>query len=500
MQTPVLSPRTESKGAIDENLLYPVFLKLENFKTLIIGGGNIGLEKLSALLANCPVAHIHLVGTHISDAIKLLSKEHPNVCLAERSFVPDDLDGVSWVIMATDLPPLHRYIYSLCKERNVLLNIADTPDLCDMYLGSVVQKGHLKIAISTNGKSPTLAKRLKEILSATIPNDINESLDNLHHIRNQLKGDFQHKVEELNKLTQSFVEPSKKRYEKKVRLYVTRSLFALLCVGIGVLGTTLVQNAAFSMEGWHAFFDSTFFLVLLVGFIAQMVDGALGMAYGVSANTFLLSLGIHPAAASASVHTAEIFTSAASGASHWRMKNVDLSLFKKLLLPGIIGAIMGAFLLSSLSEYTVYLKFVIGCYTFLLGVKIFIKAFQTIKKQTEVKRVGVLAFAGAFLDSIGGGGWGPIVATNLLSRGGNPRYTIGSVNLTEFFVTLASSLTFVTLIGINHWKIIAALIVGGVVAAPFGAYLTKRISPKTLMIMVGTVITILSVRIIYTIF
>lgn len=501
MNIPILNKESHLKKgtSLGSNLLYPVFLKLENFRTLIIGGGNVGLEKLSALLSNCPTAPILLVGAQISSAVKVLADGHPHVELAERNFDPLDLEGVSWVILATDNPSLHTWIYDLCKERNVLLNIADTPELCDMYLGSVVQKGNLKIAISTNGKSPTMAKRLKEILTAHIPEEINESLDNLYMLRNRLQGDFQFKVRELNRLTASLVEDKQEQKSRFSAKLIKVSFWIVVGIGLGILFTSL-YHSNLTLKQVAVFFDSTFFLFVIGGFIAQMIDGALGMAYGVSANTFLLSMGIHPAASSASVHTAEIFTSAASGFSHWKLKNIDFNLFRRLLLPGIIGAVLGATLLSNLIDYTRYIKPIVGCYTLFLGGKILLKALRKSRKISEYKHVKRLALVGAFLDSIGGGGWGPIVTTTLVSNGNNPRYTIGSVNLTEFFVTLASSLTFFLFIGIEYWKIIAALILGGVIAAPFGAYLTKRIQAKTLMILVGVIVTLLSLRIIFSSF
>lgn len=501
MNIPILNKESHLKKgtSLGSNLLYPVFLKLENFRTLIIGGGNVGLEKLSALLSNCPTAPILLVGAQISSAVKVLADGHPHVELAERNFDPLDLEGISWVILATDNPSLHTWIYDLCKERNVLLNIADTPELCDMYLGSVVQKGNLKIAISTNGKSPTMAKRLKEILTAHIPEEINESLDNLYMLRNRLQGDFQFKVRELNRLTASLVEDKQEQKSRFSAKLIKVSFWIVVGIGLGILFTSL-YHSNLTLKQVAVFFDSTFFLFVIGGFIAQMIDGALGMAYGVSANTFLLSMGIHPAASSASVHTAEIFTSATSGFSHWKLKNIDFNLFRRLLLPGIIGAVLGATLLSNLIDYTRYIKPIVGCYTLFLGGKILLKALRKSRKISEYKHVKRLALVGAFLDSIGGGGWGPIVTTTLVSNGNNPRYTIGSVNLTEFFVTLASSLTFFLFIGIEYWKIIAALILGGVIAAPFGAYLTKRIQAKTLMILVGVIVTLLSLRIIFSSF
>lgn len=246
--------------------------------------------------------------------------------------------------------------------------------------------------------------------------------------------------------------------------------------------------------------DKTILIFILGGFLAQMVDGALGMAYGVTATTFLLSFGIPPAAASASVHASEIFTTGASGLSHLRFKNVNTKLFRSLLIPGIIGAILGAYILSSMQEYGAYFKPIVSAYTLVLGVVIILKAIRKVRTKKKIKHVGRLAFIGAFLDSIGGGGWGPIVSSTLIARGRSMRYTVGSVNLAEFFITLASSLTFFMVIGIHHWQVIAGLIIGGSLAAPFAAYLTSRIPVRGGLIMVGVVVIVVSLRILFKAF
>lgn len=243
-----------------------------------------------------------------------------------------------------------------------------------------------------------------------------------------------------------------------------------------------------------------FELFLLAGFVAQMIDGALGMAYGVSASTFLLSFGVPPAAASASIHTSEIFTSGVSGLMHLKFQNVNKKLFKTLLLPGVIGAALGALTLSLLEQYNYILKPVIAFYTLYLGVIIISKAFGRAKKKIKTRHIPKLATFGGFMDSIGGGGWGPIVSSTLIAGGRHPRYTIGSVNLTEFFVALASSLTFFSIIGISHWNVITGLIIGGVIAAPFAAFASRRLPVKGMMITVGILVILISLRILYKAF
>ena len=234
---------------------------------------------------------------------------------------------------------------------------------------------------------------------------------------------------------------------------------------------------------------------IIVGFIAQIIDGALGMAYGVSSNSFLLSLGIPPAAASASVHTAEVFTTFVSGVSHLKFGNVDKKLFKKLLIPGIIGGVLGAYILTAVPGKTI--KPFVGFYLLIMGVMILRKALKKIEERRVETKLLPLGAAGGFFDAIGGGGWGPIVTSTLMARGHNPRRTIGSVNLSEFFVTVAEAVTFFTILGLVHWQVIVGLLIGGVLAAPLAAYVCKRLPARALMIIVGTLIMVLSVRTIY---
>jgi len=240
--------------------------------------------------------------------------------------------------------------------------------------------------------------------------------------------------------------------------------------------------------------DSSILYYVLGGFIAQMIDGALGMAYGVTATTFLLSVGITPAAASASVHASEVFTSGVSGYMHLKFGNVNSKLFKTLVIPGVIGAILGAYVLSSLEEYAGYIKPIVSIYTLFLGAIIIRKALIKRQEKRQLKKVGWLALFGGYLDSIGGGGWGPIVSSTLIASGRHPKYTIGSVNLTEFFVSLASSLTFFTVIGLGYLDVIIGLILGGVIAAPIAARLANKLPVKSMMILVGIVIIIVSLR------
>ncbi|SFI69307.1 sulfite exporter TauE/SafE family protein [Nitrosomonas sp. Nm34] len=242
-----------------------------------------------------------------------------------------------------------------------------------------------------------------------------------------------------------------------------------------------------------------FWSAVAVGFLAQVIDGALGMAYGITATTFLLASGANPAAASASVHIAEIFTTGVSGIAHAKFGNVNKHLFTRLLLPGMLGGILGAVLVTHI-DGTLFKPF-ISAYLLLLGIYILSKAFRQLNIRKEApKHVGKLALFGSFMDAAGGGGWGPIVTTTLVGTGNDPRTTIGSVNFAEFFLTLTSAAVFALLMETNTWPIIIGLIFGGLFAAPFAAILCKKFHARTLLILVGILITIISLFNLYKAF
>jgi len=286
--------------------------------------------------------------------------------------------------------------------------------------------------------------------------------------------------------------------EKKWQKIVSYSmlLFAILLLGHFTISYIPYQAIWAYSISFYKTLNPNFHWMIIAGFLAQLVDGALGMGYGVTSATVLLSLGINPAAISGSIHTAEIFASGASGYSHYKFGNVNKKLFKALLVPGVIGAIAGAILLTQLGNKNAdYLRPIMAFYTFLLGIKILMNAFKNEAVQKKFKHHGFLAGVGGFLDSFGGGGWGPIVTTTLITKGRSPKYVIGSVSLTEFFVTFASAFTFFIILGISHWQTITALIIGSLLAAPIAAKLAGRLPKKISFILLGVLVIIWSLRI-----
>jgi len=246
--------------------------------------------------------------------------------------------------------------------------------------------------------------------------------------------------------------------------------------------------------------DANILLIIFVSFIAQLIDGSLGMAYGVSANSMLLSLGLPPAAASASVHASKIVTTFISGLAHLKVGNIDRHMVVRLLIPGMLGGIVGAYVLVSVDGDLI--RPYIALYLLVMGVRILLKAFSIPEVSDRQPGTGLLVglgLIGGTCDAIGGGGWGPVVTSTLISAGHSPRKTIGSVNFSEFFVTLAESMVFIFTIGLSNWKIILALIIGGFPAAPLGALLTRKLPARTIMIMVGCLIIFLQVRTLYPI-
>jgi siroheme synthase-like protein len=504
-RSPLSLPQEQS--GCGANHLFPIFLKLDQQQVLVVGGGPVALEKIQSLLRNSPGVLISLVAPEISPGILSLQAAHPHLVLIQREFQDHDLQGKRLVLVATSNRSLNEIIRHKAKELKILVNVADTPDICDFYLGSVVIKGNLKIAISTNGKSPTVGKRIRQVLEETIPLEMDQVLEKINRIRHSMAGDFSEKVLKLDRITSVLVE--RKRPVSREQADMRRLLrvmayggiaFLLMITGYWVIGWI------FSPQGWQLGNaikvslgpDIVYFLA--GGFVAKLVDGTLGLGYGTISTAYLLSFGLMPAQVSKSVHLSEIFTSGSSGFMHLRYKNVNKKLFRKLVVPGVVGAIGGAILITRLEGSVKFIRPVIAVYTLILGINIIFKGLQLKKKRNPVKKVGLLAVIGGFLDAVAGGGWGTLVTSTLMSSGRNPVYVVGSVNLARFYVAVAGSLTFLTLLGISHWQVVVGLMVGGAVASPIAAILTRRLKSKKLLILAGIMIITLSIRIIWRIF
>ncbi|KQC01698.1 TSUP family transporter [Pedobacter sp. Hv1] len=473
------------------NQLFPVFIKLNQLRTLVIGAGYVGFEKLNAIVNNSQLAAITVIAENIAPEVEQLKHKYPHLKLEQKSFETDDLDDIDIVFVATNNATLNEKIRTAAHARSLLVNVADQPDLCDFYLGSIVKKGDLKIAISTNGKSPTMAKRLKEILNEGLPAELDTSLQQLNVLRQSLNGDFAQKVKKLNQVTASLVSPKKSFVETNIQwlIWLSTVLF------IASVGLTL-WNTEPAFQSFLIHIDPLFYWFLGAGFVFAMVDGAIGMSYGVTSASFSLAMGLPPASASMAIHISEVLSNGIAGWMHYRMGNVNWKLFKLLIIPAVVGAIIGAYLLSSLEHYSQYTKPLVAIYTLILGAVILMKAFNIKRKRNgqKIKRIGILGFFGGFIDAAFGGGWGSIVLSSLIAGGRHPLFSLGTVKISRFFIATLSSLTFFTMLGGRYWEAVLGLIIGSALAAPIAARVSNKISAKTIMVAVGIIVMVVSLR------
>ena len=475
---------------IVSNPLFPVFLKLNELHTVLIGAGNVGLEKLGAILQNSPEAKVTVIALSVLPEVQALADQYSGVNIIQKAFSADDLNEADLVIAATNDGLLNNFARQSAHERKLLINVADKPDLCDFYLGSIVKKGDLKIAISTNGKSPTVAKRLKEVLNDGLPDELDTTLQQMSVLRNSLNGDFAYKVKKLNEVTSVLVGP--KQTKKRNFTWLIWGAALLLVLIAGTASWYVVPG----FKGYVVNITPLFYYFLAAGFVFAMIDGAIGMSYGVTSTSFSLSMGIPPASASMGVHLSEIMSNGIAGWMHYHMGNINWRLFKLLLIPGIIGACTGAYLLSSLEHYSQYTKPVVSFYTLILGWVILSKAFKSraIKSSEKFKKIQLLGLGGGFIDAVGGGGWGSIVLSTLIAGGRSPRFSLGTVKLARFFVAIVSSITFISMLHSKHWDAVAGLVIGSAIASPIAAKISNKISAKAIMVAVGIIVILISVR------
>ncbi len=276
--------------------------------------------------------------------------------------------------------------------------------------------------------------------------------------------------------------------------FITAAVLSVIVSALYGLGYLEELKAVLAKDNY------IFYWMLLVGFLAEIVAGSMGMGYGVICTTTLLFLNIPPHIVSASIHSAESFTTAAGSVSHIRLKNVSRSLVKKLAVPAVIGAVIGAVCLTYLGEYYAKItKTIIAFYTLYLGIQILSNAFKekqdkAMKKKTRLTRLGVV---GGFIDSFAGGGWGPLVTGTLIKNAFTPRFAVGSSTVAKFILTLTAAVTFFFTLGIQHWNIILGLLIGGIVTAPFSAMLTAKLPVKKMFLIIGSLVIIMSCITIY---
>ncbi|MFP9116039.1 TSUP family transporter [Flavobacterium sp. RHBU_3] len=475
-----------------KNTLFPIFLKTETSRFLIVGGGKVGLEKTQTLLKQNPDVLITVVSPEINPELRSIILLNENIELLEREFITEDLNEVDFIIIATANTALNRGIREQAKQKGVLVNAADQPALCDFYLGSIVNKGSLKIAFSTNGKSPVLARRLREYFEQVIPDEVDTSINQLNKLRNAHAGDFSDKLKTLNKITAPLAVNNKAPGTNKKLITTASLLFMVFIVGYSVSALLSGRELLHLVSG----VPSSFYIMLAVGFVAQLVDGALGMGYGIMCSTMMMLFGVNLPVISSSIHTAEVFSSAVSGYTHYKFGNVNKRLLLWLAIPGVSGAVAGALLLIYVGNTYATLAYItVAIYTFSIGLRLIYLALKNVNAKSKIKKVGFLGFTGGFMDSFAGGGWGPIVTSTLLAKGRKMNFVVGTVSLSEFFVTFAAAVTFFASLGITHWTTLAGIIIGGTIAAPFAARLSGKLPRKIALLLVATLVITFSIRI-----
>jgi siroheme synthase-like protein len=484
------------------NQLFPIFFKAEELQILVIGGDQVAFEIVKHLLFNSPDALVRIVGTSIHQDIKNLVWVYPNIELREKEFEPKDLDNIKLVISTLNDVDRCKEIRKIVCSKGILFNATHKPELCDFHFGSIVSKGQLKIGISINGNSPDMVKRIQKILGDSFPDKNDEVLENLYTISEKPQGELedQTKIPDKNTKPSNLKLSNEELIRKRAKKASKYSLIVILSMIAGHILFSLLPYGDIRsiLLEIKANLDADFGKYVLFGFIAQMIDGSLGMAYGVSVTTMLLGSGIPgitPAVASASMHASEIFTSGSSSLVYMRFKNINMKLFRALVWPGVLGTIVGVITVSFVSkEYFSVIKPIVAVYTFTLGLIIIIRALKKPRKRKKIKKIYPIAFSGGLLDSVGGGGWGPIVTTSLLAGGRHLRYAVGSAHLAKFFVAVVSTVSFFLIIGLSHWQIIFGLIIGGMIAAPGSIYLSNKIPIKKGLILVGMLIIIISLK------
>ena len=309
--------------------------------------------------------------------------------------------------------------------------------------------------------------------------------------------------ETIVKITQtSEVVSSTNELVSSRRKVLNKYMVALSVIAIIVLLTYLFLSAEQLSQLQLALHKDNhmFYWMLLVGFSAEVVAGSMGMGYGVICTTILLLLNVPPTVVSASIHSAESFTSAAGSVSHWQLGNINKKLVKSLAIPAIIGAVTGALLLSYVGErYSKMTKPFIAFYTMYLGIKILQNAFKAKEGSLQMKKVNItrLGLIGGFIDSFGGGGWGPLVTGTFIKNGHTPRYVIGSSTFAKCILTVASAITFIFTIGIHHWNLVCRLLLEKKNTATFSAMLTSKLPTKKMVIAVGILVMFCSLITIY---
>ena len=495
-----------------QNTMHPFFLNLERMPLLIVGCNETIFKVVKSVCKSSSNSKVIIFDEIIPDYFKEFAADKTNIVLHERQITPEDLQDLSLLSISVDDHEYEEYVLNIAHHKDILISVNGKPQISDFSLVSVIKNEHLKIGISSNDYSPEIAARVNHIVGRSIPSDIGEFIQRLKTVqKDPLMNNIDDELTELDRLTADYLSQKQKStvrntefehlsklnkaVQKRANIYL--GIIGVL-VFVGIFSYILVnfelmpEIKTFLNEDNHIFYK-----MLAVGFIAEIVAGSMGMGYGVICTTILLLMNVAPPVVSASIHSAETFTSAAGSISHYKLKNVNMKLVKALAPAAIIGAIIGAVSLTYFGEHYAHIvKPIISCYTLYLGINILRNAFKDkrkkIRKQKTKKKLNILGLVGGFIDSFAGGGWGPLVTGTLMKDGRTPRYVVGSSTFSKFLLTITSAVTFVFTIGIQHWNIVLGLLIGGIITAPFSAMLTAKLPVKKMFIIIGCLVIIMS--------
>ncbi len=432
--------------------LFPVFLKPEKISILVIGEIDWALQKSETIQNRFGKVAIKIITPQLPVEIDKIRKENPEIQIIEKLLEEVDFQKIHFVFVANksgDFPKIRDYT----KLYSVLLHIENNSEESDFVF-------HIK----NKYQHPTTSKFNS---SQDTEIDVFEQLENTTRIAKSAK--------------------------LKSNIYLSIIGFMLL---IGLLGITIYEFELYGdVKAFLTKDHYIFFWMVLVGFVAELIAGSMGMGYGVICTTILLLLNVPPPIVSASIHSAESFTTAAGSISHYKLGNINMKLVKRLAPFAILGAIIGSLSLTYFGEhYAPIVKPLISIYTLYIGANILRKSLMTARKKQNRKRsnLNFLGLVGGFIDSFAGGGWGPLVTGSLIKDGRTPRFAVGSSTLTKFLLTITSAITFIYTIGIHHWNIVLGLLIGGIVTAPFSARLTSKLPVKKMTIFISILVIIMS--------
>lgn len=488
-----------------------LFLNAENWTMVLVGSGPHSLQLIRENFLSSSPRLIELYDLDFSKELLGLSAKHPELTLIKKNIQSQDLKDRSLVILSPKAESLEEDLLGWIQNRKILIHVIGKPSSSDFSFADLIRTHQFSMGINLGEFAPEVQHRIRRIVKESLPQDIDPFIERLKFAHKHPLMNISDELQHLDKLTQEYLNQKRKsklqdsefeNLSKIIKAVRRRANIYLGIIGfivlLGLFSYILIEFRLFPEIGHFLNQDNhIFYKMLLVGFIAEIVAGSMGMGYGVLCTTILLILNVPPPVVSASIHSAETFTSAAGSISHFKLKNINRKLVKALAIPAVLGAIIGALTLSIFGEHYAHIvKPIISLYTLYLGINILRNAFKRKKpKKRKVKtdtNLGFLGLTGGFIDSFAGGGWGPLVTGTLLKDGRTPRYVVGSSTASKFILTLTSAITFFITIGIHHWNIVLGLLLGGIITAPFSAMLTAKLPVKPMFIVIGILVILMS--------